>query len=94
MVLNAKKFNYMWFGIGSETDDFIFDGIKSPNSCDEYIRSMRKKAAWNLGMLHRISSLLGPEKKKVKFNALIKAHFSYYLSIWVFGSGRSNNLIN
>ena len=45
MVLNAKKFNYMWFGIGSETDDFIFDGIKSPNSCDEYIRSMRKKAA-------------------------------------------------
>ena len=60
MVLNAKKCHYMRFGIGSENDDFIFDGIKLPNSCVEkilgviinnelkfvpYSRSMCKKAA-------------------------------------------------
>ena len=28
MVLNARKRHYMCFGIGSENDDFIFDGIK------------------------------------------------------------------
>ena len=27
----------MCFGIGSETDDFIFDGIKLTNSCEEKI---------------------------------------------------------
>ena len=99
----------MYFGIGGENDDFIFDGIKLPNSCEEkilgvinenelkfspYIRSMCKKAAWNLGVLHRISLLLDPEKKKLVFNAVIKAHFSCYPSIWMFSSGRSNNLIN
>ena len=50
----------MCFGIGSENDDFIFDGIKSQNSCEEkilyvtiddelkfhpHIESMCKKAA-------------------------------------------------
>ena len=32
IVLNAKKYHYMYFGISSENDDFIFDGIKLPNS--------------------------------------------------------------
>ena len=60
MVLNAKKCHYMCFEIGSYNDDFIFDGIKLPNSCkekilgiiidnelkfDPHIRSMSKKAA-------------------------------------------------
>ena len=60
MVLNEKKCHYMCFGIGSENDDFIFDGIKSQNSCEEkilyvtiddelkfhpHIESMCKKAA-------------------------------------------------
>ena len=27
----------MCFGIGSENDDFILDGIKLPNSCEEKI---------------------------------------------------------
>ena len=45
-------------------------------------------------MLDRISSLLGPEKKQLKFNAVIRSHFSYSPLIWMFGSRRSNNLIN
>ena len=62
MVLNAKNCYYMCFGIGSENDVFIFDGIKWPNSCEEkilgvitdnelkfdpHIRSVCKKAAQN-----------------------------------------------
>ena len=69
----------MYFGISSENDGVIFDGIKLTNSCEEkilgviidnelkfdpYIRSMCKKAAQKLGVLNKISSLLGPEKKK------------------------------
>ena len=109
MVLNAKKCHYMCFGIGSENDDFVFDGIKLPNSCEEkilgviidnklkfdpHIRNMCKKAAQKLGVLNRISSLLDPEKKKLVFNAVIKSHFSYCPLTWMFSSRRSNNLIN
>ena len=101
MILNAKKCHYMCFGIGSENDDFIFNGIKLPNSCEEkileviidnelkfdpHIRSMCKKAAQKLGVLNRISSLLDPEKKKLIFNAVIKSHFSYCPLIWMFSS--------
>ena len=60
MVLNWKKCHYMCFAIGSENDDFMFDGIKLPSSWeqkifgviidnefefDSHIRSMFKKAA-------------------------------------------------
>ena len=69
----------MCFGIGIENEDFILDGIKLPNSCEEkilyliidnelnfhpHIKSMCKKAAQKLGVLNRRSSLLDPEKKK------------------------------
>ena len=69
----------MCFGIGSENDDFIFDGIKLPNSCEEkllgvitdielkfdpHIRSICKKAAQKLRLLNIISSLLDLENKK------------------------------
>ena len=73
MVLNAKKCHFMSFGIGSENDDFIFDGIKLPTlrviidhefKFELYIKSMCKKTAQKLGVLNRISSLLDPEKKK------------------------------
>ena len=37
MVLNTRKYHYMCFGIGSKNDDFIFDGIKLPNSSEEKI---------------------------------------------------------
>ena len=62
MALNVKKCHYMCFGIGSKNDDFIFGGIKLPNSCEEKIlgvkinnelkfhlhfKSMCKKAAQN-----------------------------------------------
>ena len=30
IILNAKKRHYICFGIGSENNDFIFDGIKLP----------------------------------------------------------------
>ena len=77
MVLNAKKCHYMCFRIGSENNDFIFDGIKLPNSCeektgiiiddelkfDQHIRNMCKKTAQKLRVLNRISSLLDPERK-------------------------------
>ena len=91
MVLNAKKCHYMCFGIRSENDDFIFDGIKLRNSCEEkilgviidndlkydpHIRSMCKKAAQKLRVLNIIYSLLDPEQKKLVFNAVIKSHFS------------------
>ena len=99
----------MCFGVGIENDDFIFDGIKLPNSCEEkmlgviidnelkfdpHIRNMYKKAAQKLGVLKRISSLLDPEKKTLVFNAVIKSHFSYCPLTWMFSSRRSNNLIN
>ena len=29
--------HYMCFGIGSENDDFIFDGIKLPHNCEEKV---------------------------------------------------------
>ena len=109
MVLTAKKCHCMCFGTSNENDDFIFDGIKLPNSCEEkilgviidnelkfdpHIRSMCKKAAQKLRVLNRISTLLDPEKKRFVFNAVIKSHFKYCPLIWMFGSGRSNNLIN
>ena len=77
----------MCFGIGSETDDFIFDGIKLTNSCegkilgviidnelrfDPHIKSMCKKTAQKLRLLSRVSPLLVPEKKRLAFNAIIK----------------------
>ena len=37
MVLNAKKCHYTCFGTSSENGDFILDGIKLPNSCEEKI---------------------------------------------------------
>ena len=89
MVLNAKKWHYMCFEVGSENDDFIFVGIKLLNSCMEkilgviidhelkfnaHIRSMCKKVAQKLGVLNIISSLLDPEKKKLVLNAVI--HFN------------------
>ena len=78
MVLNVEKCHYMYFGTGSENDDFILNGIKLPNNCEEkilaviidsvlrfnpHIRCMCKKAAQELGVLNRISSLLHPEKR-------------------------------
>ena len=99
MVLNAKKCHYMCFGTSSENDDIILDGIKLPNSCEEkilgviidnelkfdpHIRSMCKKAAQNVGVLNRISSLLDAEKETFLFNAVIKSHFSYCPLIWMF----------
>ena len=109
MVLNAKKYHYMCFEIGSENDDFLFDIIKLPNSCAKkilgliidtdlkfhpHIKSMCKKAAQILGVLNRIFSLLDTEKKKLVSNAVIKSHFSYCPLIWIFSSRRSNDLIN
>ena len=62
----------MPFGIGSENDDFIFDGTKLPNSYkekilgviidnelkfDPHIGNMCKKEAQKLGVLKRISPL-------------------------------------
>ena len=99
----------MCVGIGSENGNFIFDGIKLSNSCEEkifgviidnvlkfdpHIRSMCKNIAQKSGVLNRLSSLLDPEKKKLVFNAVIKSHFSYCSLIWMFSSRRSNNLIN
>ena len=40
MVLKAKRCHYMCFRIDSENDDFIFDGMKLPNSCEEKISSV------------------------------------------------------
>ena len=37
MVLNATKCHYKCCGIGIESDDFIFDGIKLPSSCEEKV---------------------------------------------------------
>ena len=101
MVLNAKKCHYICFGIGSENNAFIFDGIKLPNSCDQkilgviidnelkfdpHVRSIYKKAVQKLVVLNRICSLLDLEKKKPVFNAAIKSHFSYCPLIWMFSS--------
>ena len=82
----------MCFRIGSENDDFIFNGIKSPNSFkekildaiidnelkfDPYIRNIRKSGGQKLGVLNRITSLLDHEKKKLVFYAVLESHFSY-----------------
>ena len=53
-----------------------------------------KKAAQNLAVLNRISSLLEPEKKRLVFNAVIESDFSYCPLIWMFSSQRSSNLVN
>ena len=70
MILNAKKCHYMCFGMGSENNDFIFDGINLPNNCekkilsiiiddvlqfDPHIGGMCKKAVQKLGVLNRTS---------------------------------------
>ena len=109
LFLNAKKCHYMYFGIGSENDVFIFNGIKLPSSYEEKIlgviidhelnlihilRVCVKKQRQKVGELNRISSLLDPEKKRLVFNAVIKSHFSYCPLILMFSSRRSNNLIN
>ena len=99
----------MCFRIGRENDDFIFNGIKSPNSFkekildaiidnelkfDPYIRNIRKSGGQKLGVLNRITSLLDHEKKKLVFYAVLESHFSYCPLIWMFSSRRFNDLIN
>ena len=95
MVLNAKKCHCICFGTSGENDDFILDGIKLANSCEEktlgviidnelkfdpHIRSICKKAAQKLRVLNRISSLLDPEKKRLIFKAVKKSHFNYLIN--------------
>ena len=59
---------------------------------DPHTRSMYKKAVQKLGVLNRISLLLVPEKEKLVVNAVLKSHFIYCPSIWIFNSRRSINL--
>ena len=109
MVLNAKKCHYICFGIDNENDDFIFNGIKLPNSCEEkrldvitdnelklihILGVCVKQQRKEKGSLNKISSLLDLEKKKLVFFAVIKSHFRYGQLLWMFSSQRSNNLIN
>ena len=60
-------------------DVIIDNGLKLDHP---HIRTMCNKAAQQLGMLYKISSLSDPEKKKLLFNAVIKSRFSYCLLIW------------
>ena len=81
MVSNAKKYYYMYLESDSQIDDFIFNGIKLPNSCEEKILGV----IIGLNLSHilkeqkRISSSLDPEKKKLISNAVVKSHLSYCL---------------
>ena len=42
MVSNAKKYHNMYFGNGNQNNDFIFKGIKLPDSCEEDILGVIK----------------------------------------------------
>ena len=42
MVSNAKKYHNMYFGNGNQNNDFIFKGIKLPDSCEEEILGVIK----------------------------------------------------
>ena len=67
--LNGFKCRYTSFGIGRKNNDFIFEVINLPNSCEEkklglitdnelkfnpHIKSMCNKVAQKLGVLNRI----------------------------------------
>lgn len=89
MVLSTKMYHYIYFGNHNQIDDFLFNRI--PNSYEEkkircnnefkfepHISNACTKAAQELGVLNRISSLLDPEEKQLISNAAIRSRFSYY----------------
>ena len=109
MVLNSGKCHYMCFGSSDASNEFNFKGmvfeskeeqtilgltIDEKLSFDSHIRKICKKGAQKLGALNRISSYLGPEKKRLIFNAVVKSQFSYCPLTWMFCTKTSNNLIN
>ena len=57
VVLNAKKWHYMCFEIVNENDDFIFDGIKLPNSWDEKILGA-------VSLIHILKVFVKKQRKK------------------------------
>ena len=93
MVLDAKNYYYMYFGNGSQNDDFIFNGIKLPNSCKEKV-IMSLNLNHILEVQKQISSFLDPENKKLISNAVINSHLTYGLIIWAFSFQKFNKLRN
>ena len=65
MVLNAKKYHYLCFGIGSENDDFVFVGIKLPNSCEEKILGVIK-LIMSLNLIHILGVCVKKQRKNLE----------------------------
>lgn len=41
MVVSVKQCQYIHFGNSSQNDDFMFNGIKIPNSCEQKILGVK-----------------------------------------------------
>ena len=68
MVLNAKNYHYMYFGNGSQNDDFIFNGIKSLDTRFFYKQHFYKQSQAEIGKKSRSSHQRCSMKKVVLRN--------------------------
>ena len=85
----------MFFGNGSQNEDFIFNGLNLTNSCGEKMFGVISDNEFKFEPPLRIAKadivFLGPEKKA--YNAVIKSYLSYCLLTWIFSCPKFDKLI-
>ena len=87
-IRNGKKFK------NSKEETFLGVIIDNKLTFDSHINRMCKKASQKLSALSRISAFIDLNKRQILFQSMIKSQFSCCPLIWMFCSGKSNNLIN
>ena len=110
MVLNPEKSHFMCLGKDiDDTETLRFNDLTLKNSKEveilgitldrsmgfnTHIKNICRKAGQKLSALLRISPYLDQGKKVLLYKSMIKSQFNYYPLVWMYCSGKSNNLIN
>ena len=107
MVLNGGKCHYMCLWKATENAKFSFDGntyskeekilgIIFDNDLlfYDHIKEVCKKASQEPAVLSHLAHYLEPEERRLIFNPITKAQFTYCPLVWMFYCRTSNNLIN
>ena len=110
MILNPGKSHYMCLGNSLDNNEVLnfnnltiksskeleIFGIKVENDLNfnNHIKSICWKAGQKLHALLRISFNLNMRQKKSLYKSMIKSQFNYCPLVWMFISGKFNNLVN
>ena len=80
--------------INSKEVEILGIRIDRKLSFHQHIKSISKKADQKLKALLKISPYLKDKEDKVIYMTVIKSQFNYCPLVWMFCSGKSNNLVN